>query len=125
MTLYSYEMDLKPVRRFLGGRKLQQLAKADGDALIRWMLTEARTSPKHYRADSLAGRVAALVAEHPEGIAAADLAAAMPGDVHSALSALLAAGRVSRLRRGVYAPRSPRPPPTRNAVSAHRPSGPR
>lgn len=29
---------------------------------------------------------------------------ALPGDVHSALSALLASGRVSRLRRGVYAP---------------------
>ena len=61
VTLYSYEMDLKPARRYLGGRKLQQLTKADGDALVRWMLTEARTSPRHYRADSLAGRVVALV----------------------------------------------------------------
>ncbi len=106
VTMYSYEMDLKPVRRYLGGKQLQQLTKADGDALVRWMLTEARTSPKHYRADSLAGRVVALVAEHPEeGIAAAELAAALPGaDVHSALSALLATGRVTRLRRGVYAP---------------------
>lgn len=107
VTLYSYEMDLKPVRRYLGSRKLQQLTKTDGDALVRWMLTEARTSPKHYRSDSLAGRVVALVAEHPDGIAAADLAAALPGDVHSALSALLATGRVSRLRRGVYAPAQP------------------
>ena len=79
------------MRRYLGGRKLQQLTKADGDALVRWMLTEARTSPRHYRADSLAGRVVALVSEHPEGIAAAELAAALPGDVHSALSA--SAGR--------------------------------
>lgn len=107
VTLYSYEMDLKPVRRYLASRKLQQLTKADGDALVRWMLTEARTSPKHYRADSLAGRVVALVAEHPEGITAADLAAALPGDVHSALSALLAKGRVTRLRRGLYAPAAP------------------
>lgn len=107
VTLYSYEMDLKPVRRYLGSRKLQQLTKADGDALVRWMLTEARTSPKHYRADSLASRVVALVSEHPEGIAAADLDAALPGDVHSALSALLAAKRVTRLRRGVYAPAQP------------------
>lgn len=107
VTLYSYEMDLKPVRRYLGSRKLQQLTKADGDALVRWLLTEARTSPKHYRADSLAGQVAALVSEQPEGIAAADLAAALPGDVHSALSALLATGRITRLRRGVYAPAAP------------------
>ena len=108
VTLYSYEMDLKPVRRHLGGKKLQQLTKADGDALVRWMLTEARTSPRHYRADALAGRVVALVSEHPEGIAAADLAAALPGgDVHSALSALLATGRVTRVRRGVYAPAEP------------------
>lgn len=47
------------------------------------------------------------MSEHPEGIAAADLAATLPGDVHSALSALLAAGRVSRLRRGSYAPAQP------------------
>lgn len=107
VTLYSYEMDLKPVRRYLGGKKLQQLTKADGDALVQWMLTEARTSPRHYRADSLAGRVVALVSEHPEGITAAELAAALPGDVHSALAALLAAGRLSRPRRGVYAPAQP------------------
>ncbi len=78
MTLYSYENDLKPVRRFLGGKRLQQLTKADGDSLVRWMLTEARTSPKHYRPDSLAGKVAAMVAEHPEGITASELAAAFP-----------------------------------------------
>ncbi|WP_078313162.1 MULTISPECIES: tyrosine-type recombinase/integrase [unclassified Mycobacterium] len=104
VTIYSYENDLKPARRYLGGKKLQQLTKADGDSLVQWMLTEARTSPRHYRADSLAGRVAALVSEHPEGITSADLVAALPGDVHSALSALLSAGRVTRLRRGVYTP---------------------
>jgi integrase len=108
VTLYSYEMDLKPVRRHLGGKQLQQLTKADGDALVRWMLTEARTSPKHYRDGSLAGQVVALVSEHPEGITAAELAAALPGaDVHSALSALLRAGRITRPRRGVYAPGQP------------------
>src|SRR6185295_14551992 len=100
VTLYSYENDLKPVRRFLGGKRLQQLTKADGDNLVEWMLTEGRTSPRHYRPDSLAGQVA----EHPDGIKAAELAAAFPaGDVHSCLAALLAAGRVTRLRRGVYA----------------------
>jgi integrase len=107
VTLYSYEMDLKPIRRYLGGRKIQQLTKADGDALVRWMLSEARTSPRHYRAGSLAGQVVALVSEHPEGITAAKLAAALPGDVHTALSALLATGRVTRLGRGVYAPAQP------------------
>ena len=49
----------------------------------------------------------ALVSEHPDGITAADLAAGLPGDVHSALSALLATGRVTRLRRGFYAPSQP------------------
>ena len=108
VTLYSYEMDLKPVRRYLGAKKLQQLTKADGDALVRWLLAEARTSPRHYRADSLAGQVVTLVSEHAEGITAAELAATLPGgDVHSALSALLAAGRVARPRRGVYAPVEP------------------
>jgi hypothetical protein len=105
VTVYSYENDLKPVRRHLGGKQLQKLTKADGDALVRWMLTEARTSPRHYRANSLSHRVAAMVAEHREGISAAELAAAFPGgDVHSCLSALLATKRISRVRRGVYAP---------------------
>ena len=124
VTLYSYEMDLKPVRRYLGGRKLQQLTKADGDALVRWLLTEARTSPRHYRADSLAGRVVTLVSEHPKGITAAELTAALSGgDVHSALSALLATGRVTRRTGGVCTrPPSPRPPPLRNRVSARRQS---
>jgi integrase len=108
VTLYGYEMDLKPVRRYLGARKLQALSKADGDALVRWMLTEARTSPRHYRDGSLAGRVAELVGTHPEGISAAELAAALPsGDVHSCLSGLLRAGRITRPRRGVYAPGQP------------------
>lgn len=108
VTLYSYEMDLKPVRRYLGGKKLQALTKADGDALVRWMLTEARTSPKHYRAESLAGLVVALVAEHPEGITATELVAALPGgDVHTCLTTLVRAGRVTRVRRGVYAPAEP------------------
>lgn len=107
VTKYGYEMDLKPVVRHLGGRKLQALTKADVDGLVAWMLTAARTDHRHYRADSLNGRVVALVAEHPDGITAADLAAALPGDVHTALSALLATGRVTRLRRGVYAPAAP------------------
>ncbi|MED5812938.1 tyrosine-type recombinase/integrase [Mycolicibacterium sp. 050232] len=104
VTVYSYENDLKPVRRYLGGKQLQKLTKADGDALVAWMLTEARTSPRHYRDASLAGQVVAVVAAHPEGISVAEVAAALPGDVHSALAKLLATGRVSRLRRGVYAP---------------------
>lgn len=43
---------------------------------------------------------------------AADLAAALPGDVHTALSALLSAGRVTRLRLGVHAPAEPKTPAT-------------
>jgi integrase len=58
--------------------------------------------------DELAPQVVALVSEHPEGVTAADVVAALPGgDVHSALSALSATGRVTRLSRGVYAPAEP------------------
>jgi hypothetical protein len=65
------------------------------------MLTEARTSPRHYRADSLAGQVVALVAQRPDGITPAELCAAFPdADVHTCLSALLRSGRVTRPRRG-------------------------
>lgn len=103
VTLEGYRNDLKPVRRHMGGKKLQQITKADGDALVEWMLTEARRSPKHYRDGSLMGRVAAMIGEHPEGISAAELAAAFPGDdVHTCLSGLTRAGRVTRPRRAVY-----------------------
>lgn len=44
MTLQGYTHDLAAVRRFLGSKKLQQLTKADGDALVDWMLTEGRSS---------------------------------------------------------------------------------
>jgi hypothetical protein len=60
VTLQGYTHDLKPVRRYLGGKKLQQLTKADGDELVEWMLTEGRSSPKRYRPDSLAARVVTL-----------------------------------------------------------------
>ena len=104
VTLQGYTHDLKPVRRNLGGKKLQQLTKADGDELVEWMLTEGRTSPKRYRPGSLAARVVELIERHPEGIAAATIAACFPeDDVHTCLSGLLRASRVTRLRRGVYA----------------------
>ena len=103
MTLQGYTHDLKPVRRYLGGKKLQQLTKADGDELVEWMLTEGRSSPKRYRPGSLAARVVELIERHPEGIAAATIAAAFPeDDVHTCLSGLLRASRVTRLRRAVY-----------------------
>ena len=103
VTLQGYTHDLKPVRRYLGGKKLQQLTKADGDELVEWMLTEGRSSPKRYRPDSLAARVVELIEGHPEGIAAATIAAAFPeDDVHTCLSGLLRAGRVTRLGRAVY-----------------------
>jgi len=105
VTLQGYTHDLKPVRRYLGGKKLQQLTKADGDELVEWMLTEGRTSPKRYRPGSLAARVVELIERHPEGIAAATIAASFPeDDVHTCLSGLLRANRVTRLRRAVYAP---------------------
>jgi site-specific recombinase XerC len=108
VTLQGYTHDLKAVRRFLGGKKLQQLSKADGDALVDWMLTEGRSPRKRHRPGSLAGRVAELIETHPEGISAADVAAAFPGeDVHTGLAGLLRASRVTRLRRGIYAPNEP------------------
>jgi site-specific recombinase XerD len=105
VTVYSYENDLKPVRRYLGKRKLQQLTKADGDDLVEWMLTAARTSPRHFRPNSLASRVEILLTYYPDGVAAAELVAAFPeADVYTCLHALAATGRATRLKRGVYAP---------------------
>lgn len=46
VTLQGYTHDLAAVRRFLGNKKLQQLTKADGDALVDWMLTQGRSSRK-------------------------------------------------------------------------------
>jgi site-specific recombinase XerC len=103
VTLQGYTHDLKAVRRYLGGTKLQQLTKADGDALVEWMLTEGRSSRKRHRPGSLAATVVELVRRHPEGISAAAIAAALPNhDVRTCLSGLLRAGRVTRLRRTVY-----------------------
>lgn len=108
VTLQGYTHDLKAVRRYLGGTKLQQLTKADGDGLVEWMLTEGRSSPKRYRPGSLATRVVDLIRQHPEGVATAAIAAAFPGsDVHTCLSGLLRSGRVTRPRRAVYALNEP------------------
>lgn len=104
MTVYSYEMDLKPVRRYLGGKKPKAPTKADGDALVRWMLTEAHvTAPLPRRlTGGPGGRDGGRA---PDGITAAYLVAALPdSDVHTCLTALVRAGRVTRVRRGVYAP---------------------
>lgn len=110
VTLQGYTHDLAAVRRFLGNKKLQQLTKADGDALVDWMLTQGRSSRKRSRPGSLAGRVTEQIAKHPEGISAASLAAAYPGeDVHTCLAGLLRASRVTRLRRGVYAINTAKP----------------
>ncbi|MBD0024032.1 tyrosine-type recombinase/integrase [Gordonia pseudamarae] len=103
ITLEGYRNDLKPVCRHMGGKKLAQLTKRDGDALVEWLLTEGRTSPKHARPGSLMGRVVDVIAEHPEGVSAATLKATFPGeDVHTCLSGLIRAGRVTRPRRAVY-----------------------
>jgi hypothetical protein len=72
------------------------------------MLTEGRSSPRRYRPGSLAAHVVALIERHPGGIAAATIAAAFPeNDVHTCLSGLLKASRVTRLRRAVYALNEP------------------
>ena len=108
VTFQGYTHDLKPVRRYMGAKQLQQLTKADGDGLVEWMLTAGRSSRRRYRPGSLAARVVDLIREHPEGVAAATLTAAFPDkDVHTCLSGLLRAGRVTRLHRAVYALNEP------------------
>ncbi|MEV5835359.1 site-specific integrase [Nocardia sp. NPDC052112] len=103
ITLQGYRNDLKPVRRRMGGKKLRQLTKADGDALVEWMLTEGRVDPRHYRPGSLMSQVAELISQHPEGITAAKIKAAFPDkDIHTCLSGLIRSGRVTRPRRAVY-----------------------
>ncbi|MGU3652865.1 site-specific integrase [Mycolicibacterium sp. A43C] len=103
ITLQGYTHDLAAVRRYLGGKKLQQLTKADGDALVQWMLTAGRASRRRNQPDSLNARVLSLIANHPDGITAAELAAAFPDDnVHTCTAGLLRAKRLRRIRRGVY-----------------------
>lgn len=105
VTRKGYGDDLKPVRRYLGAKKLQQLSKADGDHLVEWMLTEGRRDTRHYRPESLSAQVAEFVGAHPEGVSAAAITAAFPGaDIHTCVSGLLRARRLTRPRRAVYAP---------------------
>ncbi|MFI1914549.1 tyrosine-type recombinase/integrase [Nocardia sp. NPDC020380] len=96
---------LKAARRYFGGRKLAQLTKADVDKLVDWMLTEGRVDQRtNVDPDSLSSRVAAFVALHTDGVTTKAIQAEFPGqDIHTRLSALLRAGRVQRVSRGVYA----------------------
>ncbi|MGF0314631.1 tyrosine-type recombinase/integrase [Nocardia fluminea] len=105
VTRNNYINHLLPARRFMGGRKLAQLTKADGDALVTWMLTQGRVDQRRkVDPDSLSSRVAAFVALHTEGVAAQAIQAEFPGqDIHNPLSALVRAGRVARTGRAVYA----------------------
>ncbi len=105
ITIDSYKNDLKPVRRRLGSKQLARVTKADGDGLVTWMLTEARTSPRHYRPESHSSQVAAFVTQFPKGVAAAEVKTQFPDiDAHTCLTALARSGRVTRLGRGIYAP---------------------
>lgn len=103
ITLEGYRNDLKPVRRRMGGKKLAQLTKADGDALVDFMLSEGRRSHRHFRPDSLMSQVTDFIGRHPEGITADQIKARFPDkDVHTCLSGLIRDGRVVRLRRATY-----------------------
>ncbi|WP_228566967.1 tyrosine-type recombinase/integrase [Nocardia sp. SYP-A9097] len=101
-SLERCRQDLKPVRRRLGSKKLAQLTKKNGDALVEWMLTEGRRSPRQPRPDSLVSQVAEVIARHPDGISTAELKAEFGKDVHHCLAGLVRAGRVTRPRRAVY-----------------------
>jgi hypothetical protein len=104
VTHSNYTRHLLPVRRFMGGKKLAQLTKADGDALVAWMLTEGRVDQRRTtRPDSLSSRIAVFIAQHPEGITAREIQAEFPGkEVHTSLSALVRAGRIARTGRATY-----------------------
>ncbi|MEG8184042.1 site-specific integrase [Nocardia terpenica] len=103
ITLENYTQDLKPVRRRLGGKKLADVTKADGDALVKWMLTQGRTDPRHRREGSLMSQVVEFLSRRPEGVSAATIRAQFPDKhVHSCLSGLVRDGRAMRPRRGVY-----------------------
>lgn len=115
-SLDRCRQDLKPVRRRLGTKKLSELMKNDGDALVEWMLTEGRRSPRQPRPDSLVSQVAEVIARHPEGISTAELKTEFGREVHHCLAGLVRAGRVTRPRRAVYVMA---PPP----VTAGEPQG--
>ncbi len=103
VSLENYRQDLKPVRCRLGGKKLAQVTKADGDALVDWMLTAGRGDPRHYRPDSLMSQVVEFISRHPAGVSSAQIKARFPDkDVHTCLSGLIRACRVTRPRRAVY-----------------------
>lgn len=95
---------LLPARRFMGSKKLAQLTKADGDALVAWMLTEGRVDQRlAIRPESLSSRVAVLIAGHPDGISVREIQSEFPDkDVHTSLSALVRAGRIARTGRAMY-----------------------
>ncbi|WP_280245380.1 site-specific integrase [Nocardia abscessus] len=105
VTADNYRRHLLPVRRFMGGKRLADVTKADGDALVEWMLTKGRVDQRQgIRPDSLSSRIAAFIALHTDGVTTRAIAAEFPGsDVHTPLSALVRTGRVTRIGRGVYA----------------------
>lgn len=104
VSVNNYTRHLLPVRRFMGGKKIRDVTKADGDALVEWMLTRGRVDQRaKTRADSLSSQVAAFVALHPDGVTARAIQAEFPGkDVHTSLSALVRAGRIARAGRAIY-----------------------
>lgn len=77
----------------------------DVDKLVGWMLTDGRVDQRaNVDPNSLSSRVAAFVALHTDGVTARAIQTEFAGqDVHTRLSALLRAGRIQRVSRGVYA----------------------
>lgn len=105
VTAANTRNHLKPARRYFGKTKLAQLTKADVDKLVKWMETEGRVNQRaNVDPKSLNSRVHAFVALHTDGVTAKAIQVEFPGqDIHTRLSALLKAGRIQRISRGVYA----------------------
>ncbi|WP_051177781.1 tyrosine-type recombinase/integrase [Nocardia concava] len=128
VTAANARNHLKAARRYFGGKKLAQLTKADVDKLVDWMLTAGRVDQRsNVDPESLSSRVCAFVALHTDGVTARAIQAEFSGqDVHTRLSALLKAGRIQRVSRGVYAvaetdgaaPRGVKPVTVRSTLTA-------
>ncbi|MGV9748256.1 tyrosine-type recombinase/integrase [Rhodococcus zopfii] len=118
-TLDGYRAALKPVIDHLGAVKLQDLDVPHLDELVRLRLTgqtSAQRSPRGRRGTEVLEHLRA----HPDGVRFGELRATFGDPGIKALDRLVAAGDVTRPRRGVYVAAAPDPetPTVPGGVSA-------